>query len=444
MVEHDLAMVGVAGSNPVSRSRMVKIMNIEDIESKKSTSLISKATFGSEEIKEGFKKIFNRDRARVKIPGFRPGKAPFSLFKAHVGEDYLKEEFIYDSSRQALREILKEKDFRMVGNPEVSLECFEPEEKCVLKIEVQYIPEFELPDPSKLKLKIGKFEVTEKEIDSTIDRLRLQHATMVSIDREVEEKDFVYFKWSIVTNDKVSGRWKEELVEVGRQDFVPGFDKNLIGVKSGDTKRVKTKISGEEKPVEIEIVIGETKTADMPELNDEFAKMLSMESVEALKKAVEAELLSNAQRAKEQDTHNKLADALLEKTKLEIPPKLIEASLDDEIYRFEDELKRKGLTLEIYLKKREISEEKLREELTPRATNQAKIDLILEEYAEKENIEAEASEIDSELEQYNNAIKQMKKKPSVDQETLRNNISSALKRKKTLDFLLGKAQLKEE
>jgi trigger factor len=419
-------------------------MNIEKINSKNSTSMVAKATFGTDEIKEGFKKIYNLDKARVKIPGFRPGKAPYSLFKAHVGLDYLKEEFIYNSSRQALREILDEKSFKMVGNPEVSVETFEVDDKCILSFEIQFIPDFELPDVEKLKIKIGSFKVTDKDINSTIDRLRLQHATMTPIDRPTKEKDFVYFKWSVVTDGKVSGRWKEELVEVGREDFVSGFDKNLIGVKTGETKRVKTKISGEEKPVEIEIQIGETKTAEMPELNDEFAKMLSIESIDALKSAIKAELEVSAKKAKEQEIHNKLAERLLEKTKLEIPDKLISASIDDEIYRLKDELVRKGLTFETYLTKRDISEEKLREELTPRATGQAKIDLILEEFATKENIEPDDSEIEVELEKYNTATRNMKKSQRIDEETLKNNISSAIKRRKTLEFLLGKAGLKEE
>lgn len=420
-------------------------MEVESVDSKNPSVKLARATFEASEIKDGFNTVYESNKNKVKIPGFRPGKATFKVFRNHVGDDYLKEEFAYSASNRALHKVLEgEEHLRMVGNPELTLKSFDQEKECVIEIKIHYVPEFDLPDPCDIVIEIPTFDVTEDDIAKTIDRLRLQHATMVPIDRPAEEKDFVYFKWAVVNDDETLGNWKEELVEVGRGDFVKDFDKHLLGVKSGETKRIQTKIDEEDETVTIEIKIGETKTSDMPDLNDEFAKTLSMESVDALKSAVEAELKVSAKRAEQRAIHAKLADQLLEKTEIVIPQRLEHAALQDEIAHLTEDLSEKGMTLEMYLKKRDITEDKLREELTPRAINQVMIDMILEDYATNENIESEDSEVETELDRYVKSIMQMKGGKHVDRDALRKNISSSIRRNKTLEFLLGKAQLKKE
>ncbi len=420
-------------------------MEVESIDSNQPTVKLSRATFGPDEIKDGFNEVYESKKSKVKIPGFRPGKATYKIFRNYVGDDYLKEEFIFAASNMALRKVLEDEEhLRIVGNPDLSLKSFSQDEGCEIEIKLHYVPEYSLPNPNDLIIKIPSFDVTEDDITKTIDRLRLQHATMEPIERPVEEKDFVYFKWAIVNNDDSLGNWKEELVEVGRGDFVKDFDKHLIGVKSGDTKRIKTKLDGEDDAVSIEVKIGETKTSNMPDLDDEFAKSLSMESVKTLKSAVEAELKFSAKKAEQNAVHTKLAEQLLEKTKIVMPQKLEDAALQDEIERLKHDLEEKGMNLEMYLKKRDITEDKLREELTPKAINQVKIDMILEDFATQENIEPEDSEIEDELNRYLKARMQMNGSKRIDRDALRKNISSSIRRSKTLEFLLGKAQLKKE
>ncbi|HOO96413.1 MAG TPA: trigger factor [Caldisericia bacterium] len=408
------------------------------------TELVGKAGFSAEEVRQGFKQVYNTNKSRVRIPGFRPGKAPFSLFKAHVGIAFLKDEYVDIAARQVLRKMLEDKSIRMVGRPEVVVDSFEDEESCKISVSVYFIPEFKLLEPAKITVKYKKFDVSEKDINDALERLQKQHATMAAVDRKAKEKDFVYFDWSTVVDDEPTGRWKEELVEVGREDFVKGFDKNLMGVETGDVKRVKTKLSDSEDEVEIEVKIGEIKELSLPKLDDEFAKTLSIDSLQALKDLIKAELESQAVRAKEQAINNELAKQLVENTKLEIPEILKQSAVEDELRRFENELSQKNITLDIYLSKREIDEDKLREELTPRAVNQTKLDIIFEEYTRQENIEPSEEEIEQEFTQVKAMLKARKQTKGVDFDTLRENISSNIQRRKTLEFILGKAQLKEE
>ncbi|NMD14511.1 MAG: hypothetical protein GYA78_04080, partial [Caldisericales bacterium] len=242
-----------------------------------------------------------------------------------------------------------------------------------------------------------------------------------------------------------SDRKKEELVEVGMEDFVKDFDKNLVGVKSGDTKRVMAEISSGQEPVEIEINIGEIKERILPNLDDDFAKTLHVENVEALKDIVKNELLEQAKDAKEEYIESMIAKALLEKTNIELPENLVESSVDDEIEKLARDLSKKNITLEMYMEKRGINEEQLRAELTPKATNQAKLDVILDDYSKENSIEVSKEEIDQEIAAISKAMKDARR-PAIDQndEQVRKNLARIIKRRKTVEYLMGKVQLTEK
>jgi trigger factor len=406
------------------------------------TVLVAKAVFPKDEVEKGFLQVYQETVGRVKIPGFRPGKAPYSIFLTHVGIESVKEDYTDIAATQAVRKIFEGKDIKIIGRPEAHILSFPDEGPLELSIRINHLPEFELIEPSSIKIETPEIEVKDEDITKAIDNIRNRYATMAPVNRPAKEKDFLYFNWSVVTDGKSSDRKKEELVEVGREDFVKDFDKNLIGTSSGDVKIVKAMINQGEEPVEIEITIGEVKERSLPELTDEFAKTLGIESVEALKQAVKAELDVQAEDAKNEFIEASLAKELIEKTKLEVPQILIEAQTDDEVEKLARELARKNLTLDIYLQKREIDIEKLRAELSPKAENQAKLDIILDEYAQKNEIEATEDEITQELKQISKMMRDSKRQPpDSSNPRIRANIKNLIERKKTVQTLMGKVQL---
>ncbi|NLI40482.1 MAG: trigger factor [Caldisericales bacterium] len=407
------------------------------------TILVGKAIFTPDEVNQGFEQVYKDNVSRVKIPGFRPGKAPFKIFASHVGIESMKEDFTEIAARQALKEMLSGKTIRVVGNPTFEVDSFDG--PLNLTIKVSFIPDYELSDPSKITIAVPKFDVTDADLNKAIDNIRGRYASMAPVDRKAKKGDFVYFKWSVITDGRASDRKKEELVEIGMEDFVKDFDKNLVGVKSGDIKIVMAEISSGQEPVEIEINIGEIKERILPNLDDDFAKTLHVENVEALKDIVKNELLEQAKDAKEEYIESMIAKALLEKTNIELPENLIESSVDDEIEKLARDLSKKNITLEMYLEKRGINEEQLRAELTPKATNQAKLDVILDDYSKENSIEASEEEVDQEIEAISNAMKDARR-PALNEndEQVRKNLARIIKRRKTVGYLMGKVQLTEK
>lgn len=406
------------------------------------TVLVAKAVFPKDEVEKGFQQVYNENIAKVKIPGFRPGKAPYNIFFSHVGIESIKEDYVDIAATQAIRKIFEGKTIKIIGRPEAQILSFPDEGPLELSIKINHLPDFELIDPATINVESPEIEVKDEDITKAIDNIRNRYATMAPVNRPAKEKDFLYFNWSVVTDGNPSDRKKEELVEVGREDFVKDFDKNLIGASTGDVKRAKAMINQGEEPVEIEITIGEVKERTLPELTDEFAKTLGIESVEALRQVVKAELDVQAEDAKNEFIEASLAKELIEKTKLEVPQILIEAQVDDEVEKLARELARKNLTLDIYLQKREIDIEKLRAELSPKAENQAKLDIILDEYAQKNEIEATEDEITQELNQISKMMRDSKRQPpDAKNPRIRANIKNLIERRKTVQMLMGKVQL---
>lgn len=406
------------------------------------TKIVGKATFSQDEVAKGFEQIYRENIEKVKIPGFRPGKAPYRIFVSRVGQDFLRDEYSELAARQAFSKIIEGQHLKIVGRPELKIISFENAGPLKLEISINLIPDFALPEPDKIEVKLPSFEVTSDLIDKSIDNIRNRYAVMKPINRPAANNDFVYFSWSVVNDGEPAQRSKEELVELGREDFVKDFDKNLVGVINGEKKRIKTIIKEGEEPVEIEIRIGEIKERCLPPLDEDFLKTVSFESLDAFKQAVKTELEIQAMENRERYIESELVKQLLEKTQFDVPLSLIDAAISDEIDSLSRNLARKNLTLEIYLKKSNKTLEQLRDELSPKATNQAKLDVILDEFASKFEITALEKEVTQELEEISKVMKEAKRPiPDQTDEIMRGNIANLIVRRKTVATLTGKVRL---
>jgi trigger factor len=406
------------------------------------TEMVGKATFSPEEVSQGFEQVYTQKVSKVKIPGFRPGKAPYNVFVTYYGLDSIKEDYIDIAYAQAFEKLIGEKKIRMVGRPNLKVISFPDNGPLELEITIEHVPDFELPDLSKITINVPKFEVTETDINSAIDRICLQYATMEPVDRKAQESDFVYFKWAAINDGRASDRWKEELVEVGRDDFVKGFDRNLLGKSKDDTGKATVELSEGKEPVEIEYVIGQIKERKMPALTDELAKTVGFDTVDTLKKAVEAELSSANEERRQQHIEQELFKTFLDKIKIDIPKRLMDASVEDEWNSLARELARRNITMTQYLTSREITEEQLRAELTPKAENNTKLDIILDEFAEKLEIDVKKEEIDSEIEKIRAYMKQTGRQTgNLTSDNVRENIAESLRKRKTVEAIEGKVKL---
>jgi trigger factor len=344
---------------------------------------------------------------RIEVPGFRRGKAPRSMLERHIGRGALLEEAMEHLVPELLGKAIDEQKIDIIARPQIEITKMEP---VVFKATVSLPPTVELGDYSGIRIDKEPVTVDEAEVDKVIEQVRLQNATWEPVERPVKFEDLV----AIDLFGTVDG---EKLVE--QKDFqiqvhkdmpvpVPGFSEQIEGMEKGQEKEFELSIPTDFKAPKIagktcsfKVKLNEVKEQKLPEVNDDFAKGLGgdFDNVENMRKNITANLNNVYQVGAMRRFEQKVLEAVVEKSKLEFPPVLVEQEIDRVIMERERELAARRMTLEDFLKSQKKSIDELRESLRPLASKQIAISLVVDKVAEKENIKVTPEEIEAEIQQ---------------------------------------------
>ncbi|WP_169335138.1 trigger factor [Thermus oshimai] len=327
----------------------------------------------AERVAQSYEALLKEVAGRVRIPGFRPGKAPLKVVEARLGRqellEDLKERLVDETYPEAVRELgLLPVSARVV---EASLEEGSP---FVYVAEVENYPEVRLPDWRSFTLEVAPVEVTEEMVEKALEELRQRYAELVPVDRGAEEGDHVFVR-------------TEEGAEfpIDLSKALPHVREALLGKKAGDVVQVPVLNEKGEKVREVRTEILEVKTLQVPELDEEFAKTLEAESLEDLRARVRESLKRQAeaeyQAARERAFLEKLAEGL----EADIPPSMLQAEERHLLEHLAEDLHREGIALEAYLKALEEKGEleKFREDLRQEAQKRVRRALAKEKLAEE-------------------------------------------------------------
>lgn len=402
-----------------------------------------------------------------KIPGYRPGKAPYQLILNHFGEatiiDHALEHFLDDIYPQIIEEIEEEP----YGPGQVKeIKSLEPP-TFVFNIPLQ--PEVIIGDYREIRLPYLKTEVSDDDLDQIIERMLSQQATVETVEHPAEEGNLVdttldgrpaecdpedeesYLLQSQPLPVMIKGKEEDD----SKEWPFPGFSRQLLGVSAGDTLELTHEFPDAEdvdedyRAKEILYVVNVTGIRErvLPELNDEFVKKVSdLESVDELQDQIKEEL--SAQRAVEDENTfiNSILDAILEDAEVKYPPQMLESEIDGEINELEAQLNSQGMDLEMYLKIQDLDLEGIREQIRPNADKRLIRGLIINKISEVEDLDINPEEITAEFQSVlDNHFGDDEKGrneylQSGDSVALLNRISSQMITKKTLDFLMAVAQ----
>jgi trigger factor len=349
---------------------------------------------------------------KAKIPGFRPGKAPYHMVVRHIGEEALVEEGLEILVDEIYPEVLKEADIHPYGPGKFDkLANLDP---LTLEFTVPLRPEVTIPDYHGLRFIYDLPEITEEEVDSVIENLRQRHAVEGNVERPAEAGDRVQIRLSAnryldeqsKEGDLLSERPHTLIIPDKAEEITDewpfnGFARELIGASAGDKKilihtfpedDVYESLRGVNAEFHIEVV--EIKSRTLPEVNDEFAKENGdYEDVAALRKDIRTALEAQSAEASNTEYDNKVIDAIITDSTIKYPPQLIDEEVNEVIARLESRLKNQGLDLDLYLKTRSLDMQGLREEARPTAETRIKRSLVLMEIANQEKIEVNEEEL---------------------------------------------------
>ncbi len=373
--------------------------NVHEIEVK-----IDKEDWG-----KALEKSFEKNVKNVKVDGFRKGKVPRNIFEKKFGVESLYEQAINEVLPDAYSKALNDSKLEPIVQPIIDIKEIS-KDSLTLTFKIITKPEVKVKKYTGLKVKKGEVKVTEDEIKDQIEHLRNQYADIVVKDGKVEEGDtavidFEGFKDGVAFE---GGKGENYPLEIGSNTFIPGFEEQIIGLKSGDEKDINVTFPEDYAsedlkgaPVTFRIKVNEVKTKQLPEMDEEFFKDLGYDNVETeeeLKDLIKADL----EVKKDYELENKYVDELLEEvaknTEVELPTELIDEEVHRMIHQYEENLKMQGITLDMFYQFTNSNEEQLKEQMKPEAEKRVKYRLMLEEIVKLEKIEVTDEEIDKEAE----------------------------------------------
>ena len=351
-----------------------------------------------EEWEKAQDKAFQKRNKNAKIDGFRPGKAPKDVFIKHYGKESLYFDAADNLLNDAYAKVLEREKVIPVVEPKVDI-------KSIDETGIEYVftiitkPEVKIKKYKGLKVEKESTEATKEEIEHEISHLLERYTELVTKEGKVENGnvaviDFEGFKDGVAFD---GGKGENYSLEIGSNTFIPGFEEQLIGMKTGEEKDINVTFPedyGEKSlagcPVVFKVKVNEIKEKQTRELDKEFFEDLGMEGVND-KASLEEEVKKTIEARKETDAENKYVDELLgkvaENTEVEIPEEMIDEEVHRLIHRFEDQLKMQGVSLDLYYQFTKTSHEDLHKQLEGEARKNVLYRLILEELVKLEKIE---------------------------------------------------------
>lgn len=345
----------------------------------------------------------------VTVDGFRKGKCPRNIFEKKYG----KESLYIDAAEKLLgtaydKVMAENKDVIPVVQPRVDI-------KSIDETGVEFIftiitaPEVTVKKYKGLKVKKDKVEVTKEEIEHELSHLLEKYTELVVKDGTVENGnvaiiDFEGFKDGVAFE---GGKGENYSLEIGSHTFIPGFEEQLVGMKSGEEKDINvtfpedygaSDLAGKE--VIFKVKVNEVKEKETRELDKEFFEDLGMEGIDT-KEKLEEELKANILASKEMEAENKYIDELLaeisKNVEVEIPEEMVDDEIHHMIHKFEEQLKMQGLSLEMYYQFTGSDEKALHSQMEKEAYEHILYRLTLEEIMKLEKVEVSETEVAEEV-----------------------------------------------
>jgi len=319
----------------------------------------------AQEIDQAVQKRLQETARTVRLNGFRPGKVPMSVVKRRFGNS-VRQEIVGEIMRDNYAKALQEQDLNPAGWPRFEPKTMEEGKDLEFVAIFEVLPEIELGDLSAIAIEKPQADVTDADIDTMIDNLRTQQATMKSVKRKSKNKDIavIDFKGTIDGEEFEGGAAEKHRLTLGSGQMIPGFEKAIEGHKAGEELEIdvtfpedyhKEELKG--KPVKFQVTIHEVEEPQLPELDVEFFKKFGIEAEDEVTFRIEVK--KNMERELKQAISNKVkndvVDALLNSTELDVPTSLVDQEIDrlrqDAVKRFGGEMDFKQLPKE-FLKSR--------------------------------------------------------------------------------------------
>jgi len=368
-------------------------------------------SLGEKELGDAQQVALTKLAKEVKVPGFRKGKVPPSIAMKHVDPNALANQALDDAISKAVATAFTEGDVRALERPSVEVKKYVPGQELEFTAEAEVLPEVKLGNYKKLGIKKEVGKVTEKDIADIIERMRKGFAERKEVKRAAKNGDEVVIDF-VGKKDGTpfdGGSAKDYTLELGSNQFIPGFEEGIIGHKAGEEFDLDLQFPKEYHApalagakVVFSVTLKTIKEVVLPKVDDEFAKKAGpFKSVKELKDDVKRELKASREREAQEKFKEKLVETLVEKSVAPAPEVLVGDQMRSIEQDMTQNLAYRGMTLQNYLDSQKMAyEEWLENEVRPAAVNRIKAGLVLAELSKVEKITATNEELAAKINEY--------------------------------------------
>lgn len=371
-----------------------------------------KVELSAEDVEKEVQSLYDEIDKTAVIPGFRPGKAPRQLLENRFGK-MVSEDASIQAVKNATVKILEDLSVNIIGEPESRVieedeeDESRPEGAIRFSLKVEYLPEFDVENFENLEVEIPKTEVTDENVEQTMERFRQQMAVMVPLeeDRGIEAGDEVHLAMDLVCDEEVLQDSSEDYVfRMGETPHLPGFDDQILGMKQGEKKEFQLQFpenyNREDfrgKTADVKVEVKEIRTLRLPEVDDELAKDLGeYETLDDFRKDLRSRLEEQVAQSRERMIESAIKAKLREMNPVDAPESMVKAEYDFINRMQEVEMGRMGVSFEDYADQKD----QMLTENWERAQRNVQERLILQKVAEKKGIKVGQSDLLDYLEEY--------------------------------------------
>ncbi len=398
-----------------------------------------------EEVERAKERVTNSIKQRVRLPGFRPGKAPVTMIRSRF-EGEIRNEVLELLLPQAFRDRVQKDELKVVGTPDITDLHFEPGQPIRFKADFEVAPEIEVAEYRGLPVKYEEPTVTDEEVDKRIEAMRENKAEYPNLDpRPIENNDYV-----LVHLKSLSGLAEpieqDVQIQVGGEDTLPAFNEALLGASPDAVIELditypddygQEKLAG--KTVRFQLTPKFIRKKELPALDDEFARDLGdYQTLDELKEAVKKAIFAEKQYVAQQAAKEELIDRLVEANEFPVPEAYVDRQIENQVRVQLRNLTGQGVDPSTL----QLDWQKIKETQRDKAVRNVKASLLLEKISGREGIAAAKEEVDREVQriarQEREAVAVARAR--LDKDGALERIAGTIQTEKTLQFLFDHAQ----
>jgi len=395
------------------------------------------------------KAALDKLKTRLKIPGFREGKLPDALAEREIGDSRLQAEVIETAIHKSYLETIDKLKLDIISQPEIQVRKFVPYTQIEYQCEVAVMPKIQF-NYKKIRITPLKPKISQKDIEATIESLRYQMAEKKPVSRKAKRGDelTIDFIGEHAGKPIESASASDQRVLIDKDQFIPGFEANLIGLKTGDKKEfaidfppdyIRPDLAG--KKVIFKVKVKQVKEVKLPKLDNQLAKKAgNFPDLAALKENVRLKLLQSQQDYLEKKYRDEVISKVIENVKIDLPQILVNNQLSRLKVEVEENLRNSGLDKTKYLQIQGKTEEQLNQELMQEATKRVKLALVIKYLIAQENLQVQPAELEQEIARLKKRYPDLETQKKLERSTFRAELVNHLLSEKAIQTLINYAK----